>query len=75
MMPEYGLPPTKQPKCPFCGVQPCPLALQLTSFGPAQPAVVFICNDCERILSVAPLIAPVTREPQKERAPLIMVPQ
>jgi hypothetical protein len=72
MMPESK---AKQPKCPHCDVQPCALALVLTSFGPSQPAAVFICNDCERIVSVAPLIAPVTREPQKERAPFIMVPQ
>ena len=58
------------PKCPFCGAQPCKVGLHPISFGENTIAGVFMCGECEMILSVAPL--PTINMPEIPQPKLVM---
>lgn len=67
----------KQPKCPFCQAQPCPVSMGTTSwdFGQATAyAAIYCCAVCGVILSIAPLQIPPAKAEQAP-APQIIIPQ
>jgi hypothetical protein len=63
-MQEAKAPREIKPRCPYCNSRPCVMQMTLSTFG-FMPTCIFICEKCERIISVAPL--PIPPEPPRQQ--------
>ncbi len=66
-------PRPKVMKCPYCDAQPCALGAMITSFDAHSHAIVFICDACEKILSIAPILPSVPQPSRDSSRSLIEV--
>lgn len=63
----------QKPRCPYCGMRPCRVAMRLVAFADA-PAAIFFCGNCEKILTVAPIPQVPAAPPQRDDS-RILIPQ